>query len=91
MLKLSSDISKVLSEKDCYTKIKDILRLLDMQLLIGLVVPQTDSTSGYCVLFGGNLTFWRSKRQSVVACSSAEAEYRSMAPCELIWSKELVS
>ena len=37
------------------------------------------STSGYCTFVGGNLVTWRSKKQPVVALSSAEAEYRAMA------------
>ncbi|KAM3343314.1 hypothetical protein P3S68_025403 [Capsicum galapagoense] len=50
------------------------------------------STSGYCVLVGGNLVSWKSKKQSVVARSSAEAEYRAMAAatCELVWIKQLL-
>lgn len=36
------------------------------------------STSGYCTILGGNLVTWRSKKQNVVARSSAEAEFRSM-------------
>lgn len=51
------------------------------------------STSGYCTFIGGNLVTWRSKKQSVVARSSAEAEFRSLAHgiCEAIWIKRLFS
>ncbi|XP_019242504.1 PREDICTED: uncharacterized protein LOC109222629 [Nicotiana attenuata] len=50
------------------------------------------STSGYCTLVGGNLITWRSKKQSVVARSSAEAEYRAIAQdvCELLWLQKLL-
>ena len=45
------------------------------------------STIGYCTFISGNLVTWRSKKQLVVACSSAEAEYRAMAHTtyELTW------
>ena len=47
------------------------------------------STSGYCTLLGGNLVTWRSKKQNLVARSSAKSEFRSMAKgiCELFWLK----
>ncbi|KAL4296394.1 hypothetical protein GQ457_12G011420 [Hibiscus cannabinus] len=45
------------------------------------------STSGYCSFVWGNLVTWRSQKQQVVARSSAETKYRSMALgiCEGIW------
>ncbi|KAL6181020.1 hypothetical protein ACLB2K_047678 [Fragaria x ananassa] len=51
------------------------------------------STRGFCTFVGGNLVSWRSKKQTVVARSSAEAEYRAMAStaCELIWLNGLLS
>lgn len=50
------------------------------------------STSGYCTYIWGNLVTWRSKKQSVVARSSAEAEYRAMAHgvCEILWLKKIL-
>ncbi|CAN6720741.1 unnamed protein product [Malus baccata var. baccata] len=44
------------------------------------------STTGFCTFVGGNLVTWKSKKQIVVARSSAKAEYRAMAAatCELI-------
>ncbi|XP_028115337.1 pentatricopeptide repeat-containing protein At1g62930, chloroplastic-like [Camellia sinensis] len=51
------------------------------------------STSGYCTFVGGNLVTWSSKKQNVVARSSAEAKFRAMAQrvCELLWIKLLLS
>ena len=49
------------------------------------------STTKYCAFLGGNLITWRSKKQIVVARSSAKAEYRAMAhtSCELMWINHL--
>ncbi|KAM0001536.1 putative RNA-directed DNA polymerase [Helianthus debilis subsp. tardiflorus] len=46
------------------------------------------STSGYFTLVGGNLVTWRSKKQKVVALSSAEAEFRGIARglTEVLWA-----
>ncbi|KAK9924142.1 hypothetical protein M0R45_032529 [Rubus argutus] len=50
------------------------------------------STSGYFTFVGGNLVTWRSKKQKVVARSSAEAEFRSMAHgvCEMLWIRNVL-
>ncbi|PON40426.1 Ribonuclease H-like domain containing protein, partial [Parasponia andersonii] len=50
------------------------------------------STSGYCTQVWGNLVTWRSKKQSVVARSSAEAEFRAVAQgiCEGMWLTRLL-
>ena len=51
------------------------------------------STSRYFTLVGGNLVTWRSKKQKVVALSSAEAEFRSIAKAitKILWLKKLLS
>ena len=56
-------------------------------------VTDRRSTSGYCTFVGGNLVSWRSKKQPVVARSSAEAEFRSMAHgvCELLWLRTMLA
>ncbi|XP_061989783.1 secreted RxLR effector protein 161-like [Rosa rugosa] len=50
------------------------------------------STSGYFTFVGWNLVTWKSKKQKVVARSSAEAKYRGMAHgvCELLWLRNLL-
>ncbi|RVW16989.1 Retrovirus-related Pol polyprotein from transposon RE1 [Vitis vinifera] len=50
------------------------------------------STIGYCTYAWGNLVTWRSKKQSVVARSSAEAEFRVVAQgmCEGLWLQKLL-
>lgn len=51
------------------------------------------STSGYFTFVGWNLVTWRSKKQKVVALSSAEAKFRGMAkgPCEFLWLRKLMT
>ncbi|RVW95281.1 Retrovirus-related Pol polyprotein from transposon RE1 [Vitis vinifera] len=50
------------------------------------------STTGYCSYVWGNLVTWRSKKQSVVARSSAEAEFSAMAHgiCEGMWLQRIL-
>ncbi|CAM8930717.1 unnamed protein product [Rhodiola kirilowii] len=50
------------------------------------------STTGFCTFIRGNLVTWKSKKQKVISCSSAEAEYRAMRKLtnELIWIKALL-
>ncbi|OMO77059.1 Reverse transcriptase, RNA-dependent DNA polymerase [Corchorus capsularis] len=50
------------------------------------------STSGYFTFVGGNLVTWRSKKQNVVARSSADAEFRGIALglCEALWLRLLL-
>ncbi|XP_020268393.1 uncharacterized protein LOC109843843 [Asparagus officinalis] len=49
-------------------------------------------TSGYCIFAGGNLVSWKSKKHSVVARLTAEAEYRVMAlgVTKLLWLKSML-
>ncbi|PON83175.1 hypothetical protein TorRG33x02_210090 [Trema orientale] len=55
-------------------------------------IDDRKSTSGYCTFVWGNLVTWRSKKQSVVSRSSAEAEFRAVAQgiCELLWLKMML-
>ncbi|CAA6668981.1 unnamed protein product [Spirodela intermedia] len=49
-------------------------------------------TSSLMMFMGGNLVTWRSKKQNVVARSTAEAKFRALAHgiCELLWVKILL-
>ena len=50
------------------------------------------STSGYCTFVFGNLIKWRYKKQNMVARSSAEAKFSSIAHgiCEVLWIKRVL-
>jgi len=50
------------------------------------------STSGACIYLGPNLVSWWAKKQTLVARSSAEAEYRSLAQAsaEILWMQSLL-
>lgn len=51
------------------------------------------STTGYCTFLGSNIISWCAKKQSTVARSSTEAEYRAMAhtAAELTWLGYILS
>ncbi|KAL0420844.1 UNVERIFIED_CONTAM: Retrovirus-related Pol polyprotein from transposon RE1 [Sesamum latifolium] len=50
------------------------------------------SLSDYCIFLGHALVSWKSKKQSIVARSTAEVEYRSLGTtiCELKWISYLL-
>lgn len=50
------------------------------------------STGGFCIFFGSSPISWSSKKQSTIARSSTEAEYRSLdgSAAELSWICQLL-
>ncbi|CAL8991733.1 unnamed protein product, partial [Prunus brigantina] len=98
-LKLGIDLNQVPADKGRYQRLVGRLMYLahtrpDLAHVLGVVRSINDrrSTSGYFTFVGGNLVTWRSKKQNVVARSSAEAEYRGMALgiCEILWIRNLL-
>ncbi|RDX99694.1 putative mitochondrial protein, partial [Mucuna pruriens] len=58
------------------TQIQSLLAYTDVNWADS--ITNRRSTSRYCPFVWGNMVTWRSKKQNVVARSSAEAEYRAM-------------
>ena len=58
-----------------------------------LVILNSRLISGYCIFVDGNLITWCSKKETMVARSSALAEYRAIVhtTCELICIQSLLS
>ncbi|XP_021724259.1 uncharacterized protein LOC110691609 [Chenopodium quinoa] len=80
-----------------------ILRVLLASKSAALLTAYTDSdwagcpmsrrsTTRFCVLLGSSPISWKSKKQTTIAKSSAEAEYRAMAltSCEVTWLTQLL-
>jgi len=55
-------------------------------------IKDRKSTSGHIILLGNNPISWMSKKQSIVATSTAEAEYISASQCikKLLWIKNIL-
>lgn len=56
-------------------------------------ISDRKSTSGFCVFLGDFVISWKNKKQSVIAHSTAEAEYRAIAHAtsEVVWLRWLLS
>ena len=56
-------------------------------------IDDRKSTSGYLCQIGGTAISWRSKKQTCVALSTAEAEYMALvnAAQEAIWLRQLIT
>lgn len=68
-------------------------QLLDIVFfLIANSMVKTPLQFLYCVFIEGNLVAWRSKKQSVVSRSTAEAEYMAMSVglSETLWVRNLL-
>ena len=88
-----SNISKGLQVEVCFLKRQK--QLIEVYVDADWVGSVSDrrSTSRYCTFVWGNLVTWRSKKQTVVARSNAEAELRLVAQgiCEGLWLKILLA
>ncbi|KAL0443868.1 UNVERIFIED_CONTAM: Retrovirus-related Pol polyprotein from transposon RE2 [Sesamum latifolium] len=107
-LKLSSDSGALLLQPDSYRHLylkgcpsKGLFLPSDNSLALQAYCDAdwascTDSRrplTGFCVFLGGALVSWKTKKQSTVSRSTAEAEYRSLAAmvCELKWLSYLLT
>ncbi|KAL5567178.1 hypothetical protein UlMin_030342 [Ulmus minor] len=63
--------------KNFLAKEFELKDLGNLKYFLGMEIAR--SKKGYCTYVWGNLVTWRSKKQSVVSRSTAEAEFRAMA------------
>jgi len=56
-------------------------------------IKDRKSTSGYIILIGNSPISWSSKKQTIVATSTAEAEYISTSECikKILWFKNILN
>jgi hypothetical protein len=76
-----------------YTR-KEAFKVSATLMLIGVDHKMTEtSISGYCTFIGETLVLWRSKKQSIVARSTAEDGFQSMAHgvCKVLWLRILLA
>jgi hypothetical protein len=84
------------ASRECHlTAVKRILRYFKFTPNIGIWYPKgahfdRKSTSGGCQFLGRSLVSWSSKKQNLVAFSTAEVEYISTESCcaQLLWMKQ---
>jgi len=84
------DIPKILQDKDYFMKIKGISNLLVLWRWLGWF-SYGCSTIGYCVLLGGNIFYWKAKKQMLL--HDHPLEYKVVMTSltrELIWVKQFL-
>uniref|UniRef100_A0A2N9F095 Reverse transcriptase Ty1/copia-type domain-containing protein n=1 Tax=Fagus sylvatica TaxID=28930 RepID=A0A2N9F095_FAGSY len=103
-LKLTNQDGALLSDPSTYRRLvgrliyltitrPDIVFAVNILSQLGQLSYYSCSTTGYFIQLGTSPISWRTKKQTTVARSSAEAEYRAMAvtTCELTWLKQLLA
>ncbi|RDY05123.1 putative mitochondrial protein, partial [Mucuna pruriens] len=83
MIVTSDDEIEKLTLKEKLTTQFEMKELGKLKYFLGIEIAYSKqgsivdkrSTSGYCMFLGGNLVTWKTKKQNVVARSSAEVEF----------------
>ena len=81
------------TEQDKLNPMKDVILTVYCDASFAGDLETAKSTSGYFFVIAGCAIHWKSKRQSVVAKSSTEAEYVSLSACvtEVMWLREMLA